>query len=89
MSASRWIRRLTNTDRYELIGGSILRHCGWFTADKIELAQVKSFQVAPEMGFDCVILSLGHTHDKVWLDFDNDLLAILRREIPQLEVGFV
>jgi hypothetical protein len=86
MGLDRWLCRLSNIDRYELSGGSVLRHCGWFRTESIELAEIRSFQVEYEMTFDRVVFHFNGSGEMVWLDADNDLLTILRREIPQIEV---
>ena len=80
-----FMRRLTSCDRYTLANGVLTRHHGWFRAEHLPIAEIRSWQTHPEMTFDIVILELANGDRRQWLDFDNDLLAILRQQLPQLE----
>jgi hypothetical protein len=82
---SKWMRRLRNVDRYRLIEGNVVKCEGWFKQDTLVLADITSWWVEYEMTFDQVFLSLREAGQLLWLDYDNDLLAILRSEIPELE----
>jgi hypothetical protein len=83
---SRWIDRLAKVDCYELLDGNIIRHRGWFRREAVSLEQIASWRVEYEMCFDCVILDIGPGESLVWLDWDNDLLGILRNQIPARQV---
>jgi hypothetical protein len=78
-------RRLSRQDRYELSSGVLIRHRGWFRSENVLLGHVKSWHVEHEMLFDVVTLDVGGSGPLRWLDFDNDLLAILRTHAAELE----
>jgi hypothetical protein len=82
---SKWMRRLLNVDRYRLVDGNIVKYDGWSKQDTLVLADITSWSVEYEMTFDQVFLSLRDASQVLWLDYDNDLLEILRSEIPELE----
>lgn len=82
---SRWLDRLARKDNYELVGTTIVRHLGWFRQEQIALEQVASWRITHEMGFDVVSLDIGDKEQRVWLDWDNDLVSILRSQIAESE----
>ena len=80
-----WLRRLSHP-RYELTDGRIVKYQGRRTLDSIELAKITAWFVEYEMIFDFVVIRLGDDRQLVWLDYENDLLAIVRGELRHLEI---
>lgn len=80
-------RRLGNTDRYTQKCDEIVRHVGWFKTERIAIKQIRNWSVEPEMVFDIVAIELHDGSRRVWFDYDDDLLELLRQRVPECEAN--
>lgn len=71
---------------YELRGQEIIRGRGSRSKDRVQVAEVLSWQVHPEMVFDMIQIQLAGGQEVVWLDTHDDLKNILRRAAPGKEL---
>ena len=76
-------------DEYELSGAEIVRGRGSRPEDRLQIADIKSWQIHPEMVFDIVQITLTDGLEFVWLDRHNDLIAALRRVAPKAELNAI
>lgn len=83
----RWLKRIAKVDVYELVGTAIIKHQGWFRQEAIKLPQILSWRVDHEMGVDIVTLNVGSDGEVTWLDWDNDLLAILHSQCADRQLS--
>jgi hypothetical protein len=74
------------SDEYELCGCEIVRGNGSRPEDRLRAADVKSWQICPEMVFDMIEITLADGRRFVWLDTHDDLIGILRRVAPKAEL---
>ena len=70
---------------YELRGQEIIRGKGSRPEDRLQVAEVLSWQGHPEMVFDMIQIQLAGGQEVVWLDKHDELKDILRHEVPSRE----
>jgi hypothetical protein len=81
--------RKPSIDEYELCGSEIVRGRGLHPEDRLRVADIRSWQIHPEMVFDMVQITLTDGLEFVWLDKHDDLIGILRRVAPTAEMDVV
>ena len=80
-------RALLRADSYELRGLEIIRGRGSKPEDRLRVADIKSWQIHPEMVFDMVEITLADSQRVVWLDKYDDLRGILHRVAVDRELS--
>ncbi|QEH38253.1 hypothetical protein OJF2_68510 [Aquisphaera giovannonii] len=73
----RVIGYLKGHDSYELRARTILRRIGPFHKETLPVDDIETWTCYPEMIFDVVEVRLKDGNTVTWLDYKNDLLAIL------------
>jgi hypothetical protein len=76
-----WLDHKFKNDVYELYGGEIVRGRGSRPENRLRVADVKAWQIHPEMGFDVVEITLADGRQVLWVDKYNDLTEILQRTV--------
>lgn len=84
-----WLDHKLKNDVYELRGSEIVRGSGVRSEDRLLVTAIREWQIHPEMGFDVVSISLTDGREFQWFDKHNDLIAILRRVVPNRELESV
>ena len=67
---------------YELRGQEIIRGRGSRRQGRLEVREIVSWQVHPEMIFDMIQIRMADGQEVVWLDTYDDLKNVLRRAAP-------
>jgi hypothetical protein len=80
-----WLDHKLKNDIYELCGSEIVHGRGLDSGSRLEVAEVRKWQVFPEMGFDVVEITLADGRQIRWIDKYDDLTGILRRAAPERE----
>ena len=75
----RWLDHKLKSGVYELQGSELVSGRGRRPEDRLAIADVRSWQVFPEMGFDIVEIVLAGGQRVRWIDTYDDLINILRR----------
>jgi hypothetical protein len=75
------------SDEYGLRGEEVIRGRGARPEDRVQVSDILSWQVHPEMVFDMVQIKLLGNQELVWLDKHDDLKSILRRAAPGKELS--
>jgi len=81
-----WLDHKLKNDVYELRGSEIVRGRGSRPEDRLPVADVRAWQIHPEMGFDVVSITLTDGQEIRWFDKYDDLTEILRRVAPSGEL---
>ena len=66
-------------DEYEVRGSEIVRVKSSDAQDALQIADLVSWQIHPEMVFDVIEITLNDGRQFVWLDKHDDLKRILRQ----------
>jgi len=77
--------KVLRVNTYRLVGDTLVKGRGTRRNSRIRLADVKSWQILPEMGFDVVMIELESCETYQWLDDYNDLIEVLRTCLPDAE----
>ncbi len=80
-----WLDHKLKNDVYELKGEEIIRGRGRTPGSGVGLAEVVSWWIYHEMGFDLVTIELSDGNEVRWIDKYNDLIGILRSVAGQKE----
>lgn len=84
---SRWADFKCKRDTSELCGEKILHYqYRWIRPQEIRIADIKTWQIIMNMGFDVVLLCKDDGTELPWVDKHNDLIEILRTKVPALEL---
>jgi hypothetical protein len=78
-----WLDRTLKNDVYELRGSEILRGRGSCSENRLSMAEVRTWQIYPEMGFDVVEIQMADGQKLRWIDKYNDLVSILRSVLAE------
>ena len=82
-----WLDHKLKNDVYELCGSEIIRGRGLSSDSRLQVADVRAWQIFPEMGFDVVEITLADGRRVRWFDKYDDLTDILRRVAPSSEMA--
>ena len=74
-----WLDHKLKSGVYELQDGELVSGRGRRPEDRLATADVTSWQVFPEMGFDVVVIDLADGRQVRWIDKYNDLIGILEK----------
>jgi hypothetical protein len=80
-----WLDHKLKNDIYELKGEEIIRGRGRAAGTRVGLAEIVSWWIYHEMGFDLVTIELSDGNEVRWIDKYNDLIGILRRVAREKE----
>src|SRR5262245_35041142 len=78
----RWIKKLYGVNQFSFNGHMISRSNGVCDREDIKIIEIESWSIIHEMGFDLVIINLCNGGAIHWIDDYNDLIEILRLNIP-------
>jgi len=74
-----WLDHKLKNGVYELQGEEVVSGRGRRPEHRVAIADVSSWQIHAEMGFDVVAIDLADGRQVRWIDKYDDLVAILRR----------
>jgi hypothetical protein len=80
-----WIDHKLKNGVYELRGTEIICGRGRRTDHRLAVAELDSWQIHPDMGFDLVVIWLVGGGQLRWIDTYDDLISILRNVAPEKE----
>src|SRR5947207_12929500 len=74
-----WLDHKLKSGVYELQGSELVSGRGQRPEHRLAIADVSSWQVFPEMGFDVVAIELADGRHVRWIDRYDGVIRILRR----------
>lgn len=80
-----WLDHKLKNGVCELRGTEVICGRGKRPDHRLSVAELDSWQVHPEMGFDLVIIRLASDGELRWIDKYDDLISILRKIAPEEE----
>ena len=80
-----WLDHKLKIGVYELRSDTIVCGKGRRSEHTLAIAELVSWQVFPEMGFDLVVIESVGGQQLRWIDKYDDLIAILRKVAPEKE----
>lgn len=79
-----WDHKLKN-GVYEVQGVEIVCGRGRRPEERLQISDIRSWRIYPEMGFDLVIIAMLQGDERRWIDTYDDLIGILREAAPDKE----
>ena len=80
-----WCDHKLKNGVYEVQGAAIVCGRGRRPEQRLQISDIRSWQIYPEMGCDLVIIDMLQGDERRWIDTYDDLIGILRTVAPDKE----